>query len=233
MAFSGKYFCGCLKNSPTKIDRVPLYYQESDILPYCDKAIKVSAPGAYLGYLWAGAMDPTLTLENRGGSSITQKPSSLEHNFEGHVEYTTLETITINGGTYGTTIDNISFTVNANCSYGAKSDGWCGTFPCLFLDWTSGTNEEGALNYPMQQFVKSWGWGPHTVSQTINNIYISPGIHTIKFTIMTHASGGDGAYFKLNWYSLYCNPKKKNQIASIMHTVEADNKEYILCKSFG
>ena len=226
MAFSGKYFCGCLKDSPTQIDKVPLYYLKSDILPYCDKAIKVSAPDSYLGYLWAGAIDPSVNTGSGGTGYkiVTNQSSTFTHNFEGWSSENILDSVVVDGGTYGTRVSELSCTVNFYCSYGAKSDGWCGTRIYLNLDGTR-------LNNP-DHIVKSWE-GTHTLSYTVKNIAVGAGQHTLSINIQTHASDGDGAYFRVNWYSFSCKPVKINQVPSIMHTVEQDNKEYILCKNFG
>lgn len=224
MAFSGHYFCGALNGSST-IEKVPLYYLPSDILPYCDAAIEVSAPGAYLGHLYAPAKDPSLPEESRGFRDIDHVSSSLVQNFEGHTQYDDIYTIPISGGTNGTVVKNLSATVNFYCSYGAKSDGWCGTRVQLKLD--------DSLLTQSYHIVKSMG-GTRQLSIGVSNISIGAGNHTLRLGAETHASGGDGAYFKVNWYSLLCDPIKRYCTPSIMHTVSASTgKELILCKSFG
>ena len=122
MAFSGHYFCGCKKDTPSNIDKVPLYYLPSDILPYCDAAIEVSAPGAYLGHLWAPAEEPSLPEESRGFRAIDHASSSFVHNFSGHAQYNDIYTIPISGGSNGTYVKSLSATVNFYCLYGATSD---------------------------------------------------------------------------------------------------------------
>ena len=225
MAFSGHYFCGCKKDTPSNIDKVPLYYLPEDIIPYCDAAVKVSAPGAYLGNLWAPAKDPSLSDSYNGYVMLDRQSSNFLHNFEGHVQYNDISTVTIHGGNNGTVIKTLSGTVNFYCSYGAKSDGWCGTRIRLLLDDTKLTES--------YHIVKSMG-GTRQLTLSINNISIPAGDHVLRLGAETHASGGDGAYFKVNWYPFFCDPIKRYQIPSIMHTVSANTgKELILCKSFG
>ena len=224
MAFSGHYLCGALNGSST-IEKVPLYYLPSDILPYCDAAIEVSAPGAYLGHLYAPAKDPSLSEQSRGFRNIDHASSSFVHDFSGNVQYNDIYTIPISCGSNGTYVKSLSATVNFNCSYGAKSDGWCGTRVQLRLD--------GDILAQSYHIVKSMG-GTRQLSISANNFHIGPGDHVLRLGAETHASGGDGAYFKVNWYSLWCDPIKRYCTPSIMHTVSANTgKELILCKSFG
>ena len=225
MAFSGHYFCGCKKDTPSDIDKVPLYYLPEDIISYCDAAVRVSAPGAYLGHLWAPAKDPSLSDSYNGYVKIDEQPGSLVHNFSGNSRADDIADVTIHGGANGTIIKSLSCTVNFSCSYGAKSDGWCGTRIYMMLDGT-------ALNSP-HHIVKSWG-GTRSLSYTVNNIKVPSGDHKLHLSIQTHASHGDGAYFRVNWYSFFCDPIQRYQIPSNMHIFrDSDNKEYILCKNFG
>ena len=226
MAFSGHYFCGALNGSST-IDKVPLYYLPSDILPYCDAAVEVSVPGAYLGHLYAPAKDPSLSEQSRGFRNIDHVSSSLVQNFEGSLDkYDDIYTIPISGGTNGTIVKNLSAIVNFYCSYGATSDGWCHTFIQLKLDDTVLTES--------YKIVRSMGGVTRQLSISTSNINIGAGDHVLRLGAFTHASEGDGAYFRVNWFSLSCDPIKRHCTPSIMHTVSASTrKELILCKNFG
>lgn len=224
MAFAGKYYISNNKATGETM-QVPLYYLESDVAPYCDKALLVSAPGANMGHLYVGAKDIAATDADNGIVSIEKQASDLVHNFSGTSVDTIVYSIPIKGGSYGTKVRSFSVTGNYDCSYGAKSDGWCGTRFYLRLDDTN-------LNTP-PHITKSWGGNNKTLTVSASNITVPAGDHTLKFVVATHASSGDGAYFKLNWYSLNCQPLKKFQVLSNMHFYEASSdKEYVLCKSF-
>lgn len=238
MAFSGHYFCGCKKDTPANIDKVPLYYLESDIVPYCDAAVKVSAPGTYLGHLYAPAKDPTLTDADYGYTKITKQSSTLVQNFSGHCQYDDIWTNVIHGGSTGVIIKELSCTVNYNCSYGAKSDGWCGTRITSWLDGEIRWDTTNPVNATLEiatsaHIVKSWGGSNKLISIQAKDIKIPPGDHLLRVGASTHASGGDGAYFKVNWFSLTCDSLKKHQIPSSMRMFKTDeNKEYVLCRGF-
>ena len=72
------------------------------------------------------------------------------------------------------------------------------------------------------------------LSISTSNINIGAGDHVLRLGAFTHASHDDGAYFRVNWFSLSCDPIKRHCTPSIMHTVSANTgKELILCKNFG
>lgn len=232
MAFSGYYLYGespDIENTAAKIDSIPLYTEEKDILLYCDKVIKV-VENSDLGTLYAGAIDPDMSDKDRGKLDISQQEISIVHDINKGTKNTVLCTTTIDAGEYGAILETLSFSVEGFSKYSFAPGEKNKTTISVVMDLKDGDNTTTPISNLMAHINQDWINLPYNIFRKTKQINIPSGKHTVSLVAFTNNESQEGhAYFEINNYSFCFIPKKCEQSPSGIHITDNNEKEYILC----
>ena len=210
-------------------EAIPIYTNERDVSPFCDKPIKIAAPTTYLGWAYVPARDvstPEAELANTHGVDVPWHTVNISRHNHSSWQAFNLHTAVIDvPGEYG----YISANARVDCRFGS-SYGNCGF--CLTIDTWLGPRAACDNRYPRNQAYLCGAhedWGYRAFYFYINNQYVSHGRHYVYFNYQLDSGHGDSSDITIYNYSFTARPISVYQVPSNIHVVTG-GKEYALDK---
>lgn len=217
---SGAYLRGYSKTKKRNTS-CPLYRNPPDNYLWMDTFVKLPVSQDTLGVYYAPVVKANHETVPDGGPNISKTINpgfSRSLHSDRKRDLFGEQTITVENYTY---VD-ISVSITASMSYGAKSDGWCWNYTYLYIDgntydqWYTTRSDSGTRSH-------SW---------SRSKVLLAPGTHTIGIYTITNGSDGDPASFSCNnmtWN--ITNYRTKTQLTD-MHC-KIGNQEYIFAAGPG